>query len=171
MSEYYEGVVFRATEDQAREAFRACAPSFPAGLVSLAEGIFGAYRDDGRRAFDTPALHRFAAALSGAVDATLAVSYDNRCGVRASALFRGGRLSSTFGEADEEWVPLDKDGNPLEDGPRFTADQLSEGEEYDCVRDAVRLGLEALEIRPAVDAIDLKEAFCYGRRGVIESCP
>jgi hypothetical protein len=43
--------------------------------------------------------------------------------------------------------------------------------EYDCIRDAVQLGLEALEIRPTVDAIDLKEAFCYVRRGVIESCP
>ena len=168
MSESYEGVVLRATLDQARDAFRTCTPSFPVQAVVLAEGIFGAYRCDGREPFDTSALHRYARSLSEGVDGTLAVSYDNRCGIRGSALFRGGRPCGEFGERDEEWVPLDQDGMPIKDGPRLTADQLSEDEEYDCLRDAIRLGLEALGIRAAVDADDLKDAFCYERRPKLE---
>jgi hypothetical protein len=169
VSESYEGVIFRATEGEARDAFLTHPPSFPARLVSFSSGIFGAYRDVGREPFDTGALHQFAASLSEGVGVALAVSYDNGCAVRESALFHEGRRSMAFGEADEEWVPLNEEGMPIEDSPRIAIDRWISGEEYDCIRDAIRLGLDQLGVRPFIDADDLKEAFCYGSRAVLEA--
>jgi hypothetical protein len=168
MSEMYEGIVFRSSDAAAPAAFRSLPAPFPLRLVRLANGTFGVYRVAGRSdRFDVEAMTSLAAALSESTSAALAVFYDNSCGVRATAVFRGGTLSAEFGEDDEWWVPLDDDGEPRRDVPPVPAADLDADEEYDCVRDAIEVGLATLEVPSEVTRDTLKAAFCYEKSAVL----
>lgn len=168
MSEMYEGIVFRCSVATAPAAFRALPAPFPLQLVRLADDTFGVYRVAFRAdRSDMVAMTSLTAALSVFTAAALAVFYDNRCGLRAAAAFRGGTLSAEFGEDDEWWVPLDEDGEPRRDVPPVPAADLDADEEYDCVRDAIEVGLAALEVPNVVTRETLKDAFCYGRSAVL----
>ena len=168
MSETYEAIVFRSSDADASGAFRNLSARFPMRLVRLAEGTFGVYRVG--RAVDVQgakAMTSLAATLSETVSVALAVFYDNRCGLRTAALFRGGTMSAEFGEDDEWWAPLDEHGEPRRDVPLVSAANLDADEEYDCVRDAIEVGLAVLEVPADVTRDTLKDAFCYDRSPVL----
>ena len=169
MSEVYEGIVFRSNDTAASGAFRGLTAPVPLRLVRLADGIFGVYRVATRSVpLDVEAMTSLAASLSEAVPAATAVFYDNRCGVRAAATFRGGTLSAEFGEEDEWWAPLDDEGVPRRDVPPVPATDLDPDEEYGCVRTAIDVGLADLGVPSAVTCDTLKQAFCYGGSPVLD---
>ena len=158
----------RSSDAAAPGAFRSLSAPFPLRLVRLANGTFGVYRVAGRSdRFDVEAMTSLASTLSESTSAALAVLYDSRCGLRAAVAFRGGAVSAEFGEDDEWWVPLDEDGKPRRDVPPVPAADLDADEEYDCVRDAIEVGLAALEVPAEVTRDTLKDAFCYERSAVL----
>jgi hypothetical protein len=168
MSETYEGLVFRSSDAAAPNAFHSLPVRFPLRLVRLADSTFGVYRVAERSdRFDATAMMALACTLSKSTSAALAVFYDNGCGVRASVAFRGGALSAEFGADDEWWVPLDEDGNPSREVPWLPAAELDPDEEYDCVRDAIEVGLAALDVSDEVTRDTLTAAFCYGSSPVL----
>ena len=169
MSESYEGIVFRAPDDSAATAiFNAHPAPFPRRLVRLADGTYGVYRVATRTApFDSIAVKSLAAKLSKSSKIDLAVFYDNRCGLRAATIFDRGTLSREFGEADEWWVPLAENGEPLRSQPPVSTANLDAGTEYDCVQDAIEAGLSASSMSPNVTRDTLKNAFCYDRLPVL----
>ncbi len=164
----YEGIVFRSPDAAAVDAFRGLSAPFRLRLVRLADGAFGVYRVAARSdRFDVETLTSLAATLSESTSAALAVFYDNNSGVRAATVFRGGTCSAEFGEDDEWWAPLDDDGEPRRDVPPVSATDLDAAEEYECVRDAIEVGLAALEVPIVVTRDTLKDAFCYERLPVL----
>jgi hypothetical protein len=102
-------------------------------------------------------VERLAASLSVEYGVTLAVFYDDRCGVSVAILFRDGTPVRDFGEADEVWVPLDEDGDMLTDGPRYTRETLPPDAECDCIRQAIDVGLEAAGFCGWMTASDLQD--------------
>jgi hypothetical protein len=164
MGEMYEGIVFRSSDSAAIGAFRGLSAPFPLRLMRLADGTFGVYRVADRSVpLDVEATRSLAAELSKSASGALAVFYDNSNGLRMAAAFRGGTLSAEFGEDDEWWAPLDEDGEPRRDLPPVRAIDLDADEEYDCVRDAIEVGLAALDVPAEVTRHTLKDAFCYER--------
>ena len=138
MSERYEAIIFRSADPQPVELFRRHAGQLTARLIHLGGAAFGIYRVAGRgTSFDADAIEDVAAAVSTSVGVSLAVFYDNQCGVRFSTLFQNGLRSATFGEADELWVPLDESGQPRTDQPPTSAPAWAGGEEYERVRDGI----------------------------------
>src|SRR4051794_28999637 len=105
MSEAYEGVVFRSDERAARHAFITLASPLRLRLVRLGLGAFGIYRVAGRAdAFDLPAVEQIAARVSAAVGQSVALFYDNSCGVRVAVAYADGRRGRAFGDGDAWWV-------------------------------------------------------------------
>jgi hypothetical protein len=168
MSEIYEAIVFRSSDAAAVSAFRSLSTPFPLRLVGLADGTFGVYRLASRTdQLDVEAMTSLASALSASTSAALAVFYDNRDGLRAAVFFRDGAVSAEFGKEDEQWAPLDEAGQPRRDVPPTPACDLDPDEEYDCVQDAIEVGLAALDVACSVTRQTLKDAFCYQRTAVL----
>jgi hypothetical protein len=168
MSEIYEAIIFRSTDAAALTAFRGLAAPFPLRLVRLADCSFGLYRIAGRSVpVDFETMKSLASKLSESISAALAVFYDNRCGLRAAASFRAGALSASFGEHDELWVPLDEDGEPRHDVPPVPATSLDPNEEYDCMQDAIEVGLATLQLPAQLTRATLRDAFCYEKAAVL----
>lgn len=164
MSELYESVIVIADSETAHSAFRSLSSPLHLRLIRLSDRIYAANRVATREdRFDEAAINEVAAQLSKSCGHSLAVFYDNRCGVNDSNLFRNGSLVESFGEEDELWVPLDDNGYQLTDGERFTVDQLDEDEEYDCIQSGIDVGLATLGVSSPPSQSALIGAFCYDR--------
>jgi hypothetical protein len=92
-------------------------------------------------------------------DGSIAAVYDNRVGHRTAAVFSGGELKRRFDPKDEIWVELNESGPPDLDGPKFTADNLVAGVEYDCQHNAVDLALAEVGAPDSVSCSRLKQMF------------
>ncbi|MHB1558362.1 MAG: hypothetical protein ACYC61_12955 [Isosphaeraceae bacterium] len=175
MSELYEGVVFRSDESTARRVLASLSCPLRLRLVALdmGAGVFGIHRVAGRaESFDQAAVERIAERVSTEAGEAIALFYDNRCGVRASVLYSGGRRAREFGDEDAWWVPLDEDGEPILDGPRFWESEWSPDEEYDCIFSPIDAALVSIGADLAVSAALVKQAFCYEGAAVLaEAAP
>jgi hypothetical protein len=164
MSELYEGVIVVADPAAMARAFQSYHSPHILGFDAIRDNVFGVYtRADRQIPFDHEETTRIAAHLSLTLGATLAVFYDNRCGINTADLYRNGQYLQTFTEADATWVALDVDGEPILTGPTFATHELRDDtdEEYDYLHSPIDIGLMALGVPPGVDAAELKQAFCY----------
>src|SRR5262245_21055913 len=135
MSELFEAVITKVTSVIAHETFSALSSPLHLRLIRLSDDLCAIYRVATRSdLFVEASMDKVAAQVSKSCGAALAIFYDNRGGVNCSHLFRAGVLNASFGERDEVWVRLDDEGEPIMDGQRFSVDQLSDDEEYDCIR-------------------------------------
>ncbi len=89
-------------------------------------------------------LHALAANLSSRFGAVVSFEFDSRVGYRAATHFANGEVVGTFGVADELWVELGEEGDPLEDSPQLLPSQLKEGVEYETAWNAIDLALRSL---------------------------
>jgi hypothetical protein len=162
MSEVYEGIIVLADKQQLSAALDRIDSPLEFAFGQLDGNVFAIYRTASRQAaFAAKELEEVAQEISTAVGACLAVFYDNRTGLRESALFRRGECKQRFTEADELWVLLDERGEPMLDGEKFPATSLDDDEEYDCVFTAIDAGLHALGVEKTVNSASVKQAFCY----------
>ena len=53
-------------------------------------------------------------------------------------------MEKAFEEADEVYVLLDEDGEPLVDGERLKLAGMDSDQEYDTIENAIELGLQSL---------------------------
>ena len=168
MSELYEGVVIVGDIDTVSSRFDSLDSTRTLRLVRFDDWTFGAYpvalRADLIDDAHTDAIARH---LSGSCGNALAVLYDDRTGLRASKLFRDGKLVREFGELDEQWVRLGEDGYPDANGTVLSADELDPDDEYECIQDAISLGLADLGVASSVTSSDLKQTFCYNEGEVV----
>ena len=112
------------------------------------------------RVFQWEQVDRLAASLSVSFGTTLSVHYDDRRDIRVACLFQDGAVVRGSDHADEVWAPLDDDGNPRDDGPRYPGDQLPRDEECDCIRQAIDVGIEATGFRGSMTLSDLRNLAC-----------
>ncbi len=170
MSEMYEGVVIPAGAARLRGAFDELRSPLTLRLAELAPDVCGVWRVARRHEnFDPEVVEAVGAALSDGLGlCTLVVFYNNQVGLREAVLFDPAVTEArVFGEEDEWWVPLDDEGEPITNGPRFRADQMEaleaqdEDAEFDCVWSALDAGLDALGVADRVHTGMLKQAFCY----------
>lgn len=82
------------------------------------------------------------AELSKTVGPVLLCRYDSREGLRSSTFFSDDGYVINFGAADEEYVRLGDDGFPLLDEEPVRIDEFESGEEYETLKNAIKLGLE-----------------------------
>jgi len=169
MSEYYEGIVTVGDQERVRSWFHNIAVQRTLRLIRFGDRNFGVYPVTSRSdrmnelEFDKAATH-----LSKTCGNALVVLYDNRVGRRVSKLYRDGELDREFGELDEKWVPLDENGDPQINHRKLSADELNDDDEYDCVQDAITLGLSRLGVVNSLTSNDLKQTFCYDQGEVID---
>lgn len=117
MSELYEGVVVVGDSERVGSSFDSLDSRRTLRVVRFNERTLGVYpvalRSD---LIDETAIDAIARQLSDSCGNALAVLYDNRSGLRAARLFKGGKLVRDFGEVDEDWVRLADDGIPIRTG-------------------------------------------------------
>jgi hypothetical protein len=89
-------------------------------------------------------VDRAAAVLSQHLGRALVVRWNSTVGYHAATLFIDGKLSRSFGEDDDSWVPCGDDGELALDQGRFKLSELDPKVEYDVLKGAVDFGLEAL---------------------------
>jgi hypothetical protein len=162
MSERYECVLLTGLEGEVTEAFHDFQSPLPIGLGELDRDLFAVYIKEGRL-FNPPEVEKIAVSLSMRFGKALLLLYDNSCDVRFAALYESGALVKEFGEGDEIWVPLDEQGYADTDRGRFRWDDIkddSEGE-YDCIYDAIDVGLEAFGVGDRLDRHILKQKVVY----------
>lgn len=168
MSEFYEGIVTVGDQERVSAGFHSIVVQRAMRLVSFGNRVFGLYplasRSDriNEAEIDEAATH-----LSKVCGNALVVLYDNRVGIRVAKLFRDGNMDREFGELDEKWVPLDDNGNPDPSHRTLSANELDDDDEYDCVQDAISLGLARLGVANSVTLSDLKSTFCYDQGEVV----
>jgi hypothetical protein len=152
MSELFEGVLCLCTPTEFEEAVRvATAAAGPRArrprtkVRAVAPRLSAVYaanpRPEGSFAKEMASL---AAELSLPLGKALFVLYDNRVGVRLSAMFADGDLVAEYDAEDEIFVPLDENGEPQLLGPRLKPAELDPEQEYDTVMNAVQRGLKDL---------------------------
>src|SRR5262249_30741889 len=83
-----------------------------------------------------------AAILSQLCEEAVLVRYDSGTCYRYSALYRGGKLVHQYTLADELWIPLDSEGNPVLAERAGHSHEQQPGLEYETLKNAVQLGLE-----------------------------
>lgn len=160
MSMVYEAIVLCGDDGAVQHAFDALSSALAFRLLRFPAGGFAVLcvpRESGRN-FASNEVDRLAAALSIEFGTTLAVHYDDRCGMKVGRQFRTGELVREVGEADEVWVQLDEQGEPLTDGPRFAGDGIPPGVECDCIRQAIDAGLETAGFSAWLNAAALRNA-------------
>jgi hypothetical protein len=168
MSEAYEGVVFRSDERAARHAFITLVSPLRLRLVRLGLEAFGIYRvADRAEAFDLSAVEQVAVRVSAIVSQSVALYYDNSCGIRVAVAYADGRRVREFGDGDALWVQLDDRGEAQAGGPRFRIAELRPDSEYECIHSAIDAGLESVGAGPDVSAASVKQAFCYDEAEVL----
>ncbi|MEM7717149.1 MAG: hypothetical protein AAF349_26970 [Cyanobacteria bacterium P01_A01_bin.68] len=96
-------------------------------------------------------LDSVASQISEIFSQAILIRYDDRIGYRESIIFEKGVPVKQFNLADEIWVMLDEDGNPILDSQQFTIDQIEEDdEEYETIYNAIQLGIEFVGINKNV---------------------
>lgn len=163
MSQLYECVVVCGPGDQVREAFEGLETPRSLGLAAVAEDVWAVYVRAGRDVpFDLPEDEKIARTLSGRLGKALLVLYDDRCGLRHSALYEAGDMVRTFGEEDEIWVALDEQGQPDLDGARYRWEEIRDDVdgEYETLVNAIDAGLKAFGVPSLVDSRRPRKIFC-----------
>ena len=146
MSEVFEGVMCPGERGALLPLILRAAGPLSLGIEELAQGICVAYREDARaQAAFAPAMETLAAELARHLQWVLLVRYDSRIGHRSSAVFKE-RTQSTFGDADELYVALDESGMPVLSAQPLHVDELRSDEEYETVKNAIQLGLDAVAV-------------------------
>lgn len=119
--------------------------------------LVAAFPSSGSRSEFEVEITEQAKRLSGSYGTALLIRFDTREGKRSSTVFRQGAISQVFSDVDELWVMLDDEGEPTEDGKRFTTAERDllhandpERYEFETAVNAVELGLKAMGIRPDV---------------------
>jgi hypothetical protein len=84
------------------------------------------------------------AEISKELGRALVVRYDDRGDVVSSQLFSEGHLEREFGEEDEEWVQVDRQGVPVAGGSPVSVGEIDPDKAYSVTRNAIAIGLEAL---------------------------
>jgi hypothetical protein len=160
MSTTYEAIVLAGDESAARAAFNGLRTPLSLGLLQHSVGgfVISCDEESSGRVFAVQEVNRLAAEMSARVGIALAAHYDDRCGVKAASLFREGAFVREFGEADEVWAPVDEQGEPNLDGPRYPGNALPADEECDCIRQAIDAGLQSAGFNGWVSASSLREA-------------
>jgi hypothetical protein len=121
-------------------------PSVQLQQLALGDGLWAFLPISARS--DRPSLEALAGLaleISAAHGHALLLQYDDRSGFRSAALYRDGTLARVWSEADELWVPLDEEGEPMTSSqPLRTEELVQDGDqEYETIKDAIQLGLEA----------------------------
>ena len=163
MSEMYECIIVTGPRDEARQAFRNTQSPLCIGFGEIDHDLFAVYVKETGRLFNHAEDEKIAITLSQRLGTALLVLYDNRCGSRFAALYARGIHVREFGESDELWVALDEEGEPLVSGRRFRWGDIKDDHdgEYDCIRNAIDAGLEALGILDRLDSVILKQKLVY----------
>ena len=144
MSEIFEGAIVPAING-GPPALSGIAMRLAAS--SLGPDAFVLYRTDLRRdAAFTREIDGLAEHLSNVTGRALVLRYDSRLGHRSSRLYIDGRQIRAFGEDDELFVPLDDDGEPVLSARPVRRDEFEAGAEYETVRNAIQLGMDALGV-------------------------
>ncbi|MFO1041859.1 MAG: hypothetical protein U0941_08740 [Planctomycetaceae bacterium] len=168
MSEFYEGAVVSGDAETVSAIFRALTSRRSLRLVRFDDRTYGIYPVDARSdPMDEVATNSIACQLSVACGHALGVLYDNRIRLRRSTLFQDGNQIHQVRDDQEQWVRLDDTGYPETNGVVLTIDNLDPDEEYDCVRNAIDLGLAQLGVSDSVSSHDLKQSFCYNECEVV----
>lgn len=141
MSEIFEGVLVAAGIKELRYLNEQALE-----LSALSSGVSVVFRDDARSKLQfAEAIEDLARMLSAKYSRALVVRYDSRIGHRSSEVMDGGRCVASYGENDELFVPLDEDGEPLDDATPIRRENLLQGEEYETKVNAIQLGLNHVE--------------------------
>jgi hypothetical protein len=170
MSVVFDAVVLAGETAAVREAFESLRVPLALELHQADDRGFVILTrfDEPGRLFEWEEVDRLAASFSVTFGSALSVHYDDRGGVRAAGLFRGGAGVREFGEADEVWVPLDDDGDPRPDGPRYPGDRVPPDEECGCVRQAIDAGLEAAGFADWMTLRGLRDLACSEAGGLAQ---
>jgi hypothetical protein len=144
MSEVFEGVLLASRFNEVQMAIRTISPSLSLKVERLDDLSIVSRNDQIGRPQFSPEIEQVAADLSKIVGKALVVRYDSRIGHRTSELFINGNMEKAFDEADEVYVLLDEDGEPLVDGERFKLADMDSDHEYDTIENAIELGLQSL---------------------------
>jgi len=144
MSEVFEGVLLPCPFNDVKLAIRTLSPSLSLKVERLDDLSIVSRNDQVGRPRFSPEIEQVAADLSKIVGKALVVRYDSRIGHRTSELFINGNMEKAFDEADEVYVLLDEDGEPLVDGERFKLAGMDSDQEYDTIENAIELGLKSL---------------------------
>jgi hypothetical protein len=161
MSVIFEAVVLEGDLPAIREAVDSLRVPLDLDLYQADERGFVILTSLGPgRLFNWEDVDRLAASLSIVFGTTLAVHYDDRGGVTVACLYREGAAVREFADADEVWVPMDDNGNPREDGPRYPGDHLPLDEECDCILQAIDVGIEAAGFGGWMTLSDLRDLAC-----------
>jgi hypothetical protein len=144
MSEVFEGVLLASPFNEVQQAVGTLPSSLSPKVERLDDLSIVSRNDQGGRPQFSPEAERIAADLSNIVGKALVVRYDSRIGHRSSELFVNGNMERAFDEADELWVLLDEEGEPLLDGERFKLADLDPDQEYEAIANAIELGLQSL---------------------------
>ena len=96
----------------------------------------------------SPEMEYVASQVSVLFYQAILVRYDDRVGYRESIIFQEGYPIKSFNSADEIWVMIDENGEPIDNGEKFTIEQIEDDddEEYETIYNAIQLGLELLGI-------------------------
>lgn len=181
----YHAVLFTTDESAARKVFEKLDGTQWLRLVRLEKRLYAAYLPFAR---DPEA----ALAELGAIAATISkrlptpvLTVSNYMQARSrgrvecvyrSSVFQNGECSREFGDEEEVWAPLDKDGFPLSDGPYFGRKELARRKKeltkrckhgFGCIRTAVNAGLDAVALAGQLDQRGLEIAVRYEEKGWI----
>ncbi len=159
MSMVFDGVIVVASPGRVEQALEQIHSPLDLTFQAVVSGVLAVYAKGGRRQFDVEEDKRIAASLSKRLGRSLLVLWDDRIGCDQAYLYHNGHKAAEFGSADERYVPLNENGEPDREGHRLTLEELSEGEEYECIRHAIDAGLEALGVGEQVSLRNLMEAF------------
>ncbi|MGH9459689.1 MAG: hypothetical protein ACRD1X_00600 [Vicinamibacteria bacterium] len=145
MSEIFEGILCRTSVDEVAVTLGSQESPLALGTAQLDEELAVVYRNDPRREGQfSVELEDIAATLSSSFGQALLVRYDSRIGHRSSKYYVEGEPVRELGHGDEVYVLLDEEGEPLLAGERFGIDQLDPDKEYETLKNAIEMGLDAL---------------------------
>ncbi len=145
MSEIYEGYVTKASERHIREALVETGTLLRFRLSSIGPYAV-ADRVAGREVSFSPEVQSLAAILSTLLGSLVTYLYDSRVGNRAGSVFDAGVQKHSFDEADELWVPLAEDGEPMAEAAPLHLSELRDDEEYETSMNAIDLALEQVGV-------------------------
>jgi hypothetical protein len=179
MSTYFEAIILAADRPRLLNALEALSESVAAISLELHQVmdrgfVLLGWRAGARRPDAWEEMNELADELSLLFDSSLVLHYDDQCGEKISVLSRQGEPVRGFGDEDEIWVPMDDDGNPNLDAPRYPGNAIPEDEECDCIRNAIDAGLEEagfddwLTTRGLLDAVSQQEGWIWHRPGIKE---
>ncbi len=149
MSYAFEGVLCVASFENIQSISSQISTPFKLKVDKINDCLSSLSRVEDRRNWVfSSEMEYVASQISVIFSKAILVRYDDRVGYRESILFQEGLPLKTFDLADEIWVMLDENGEPIVNGLKFTTEQIEDddNEEYETICNAIQLGLESLGI-------------------------